>query len=183
MAPNRYTSVRVPSLVRSPLTISGATYQRIGMYEDRRKTSNYNVEELGIGLVRLKGGITFFIEESWAIHLSGTDGSKLVGTKGGVSLSPFGYFTTVSDMEMDATLDIKTAEWRWQQCIANADAYTGTQQHWVAALQGRVELLPTAEVALNTMLISEGIYLSQQLGCEVTPQEIEKNSKSTAIKL
>jgi len=167
----------------APLTISGATHQRIPMYEDRRKKGNYNVEELGIGLVRLEGGVTFFLEESWAIHMGGTDGSKLVGDKGGLSLAPFGYFTTVSDMEMDATFDLKSAEWRWQQCVENTDAYTSSQHHWIAVLQGRVDLLPTAEVALNTMLISEGIYLSQQLGREVTPAEVEANSTSTAIEL
>ncbi len=33
------------------------------------------------------------------------------------------------------------------------------------------------------MLISEGIYLSQRLGREVTAAEIDAQSKSTAIKL
>jgi len=53
----------------------------------------------------------------------------------------------------------------------------------VAALQGRVPLLPTAEIALNTMLISEGIYLSEKLGREVTAQEVARLSKSTAVKV
>ena len=56
------------------------------------------------------------------------------------------------------------------------------QQHWIAALQGRVPLLPTAEIALQTMLISQGIYLSDQLGREVTAEEIEERSVSTALK-
>jgi hypothetical protein len=38
----------------------------------------------------------------------------------------------------------------------------------VAALQRHIELLPSAGLALNIMLISEGIYLSDQLGREVT---------------
>jgi hypothetical protein len=50
--------------------------------------------------------------------------------------------------------------------------YSSSQAHWVAALQGKVELWPTAEIALNTMLISEGIYLSERLGREVTAAEI-----------
>ena len=45
------------------------------------------------------------------------------------------------------------------------------------------ELLPTAELALNTMLISEGIYLSNELGREVTADEIKSHSKSTAVTL
>ena len=50
----------------------------------------------------------------------------------------------------------------------------------MAALQGRVPLMPTAEIALNTMLISEGIYLSQKLNREVTVDEIKASSVSSA---
>jgi len=46
-----------------------------------------------------------------------------------------------------------------------------------------VDLLPIAEIALNTMLICEGIYLSDQLGREVTADEVRASSKSTAIEL
>jgi hypothetical protein len=53
----------------------------------------------------------------------------------------------------------------------------------VAALQGRVELLPSAEIALNTMLISEGIYLSSATGHEVTAEEVKAASQSTALPL
>jgi predicted dehydrogenase len=162
-------------------TVSGSTYQETAMYEDRRKISGYDVEELGIGLVRLAGGITFYIEESWAIHLGGTDGSKIVGNKGGVQLTPFSYFSTVSDMNMNSVFELGPADTRWHSCIPNTDAYDSSQHHWIAALLGRVPLLPTAEVALATMKISEGIYLSQRLGREVTPKEIEMESVSTAI--
>jgi len=37
----------------------------------RRETSGYNVEELGLGFVRLAEGITLDIIEAWAIHLGG----------------------------------------------------------------------------------------------------------------
>ena len=59
------------------------------------------------------------------------------------------------------------------------DEYDGPQNHWIAALQGRVELLPTAELALAAMLISEGIYLSEKLGREVTAEEVRKASVSS----
>jgi hypothetical protein len=37
------------------------------------------------------------------------------------------------------------------------------------------------EIALNTMLISEGIYLSDKLGREVTAEEVREMSVSTAV--
>lgn len=163
-------------------TVSGATHQEIGMYEDRQKESHYNVEELGLGLVRLAGGITLIIEESWAMHLDDLEPSMVVGSKGGVKLSPFGYFSTVCDMEMDSTFNLERADWRWHQCLPNTDAYDSPQHHWIAALQERVPLLDTAGIALATMQISEGIYLSTKLGREVTAEEIDSSSESTAVK-
>jgi hypothetical protein len=59
--------------------------------------------------------------------------------------------------------------------------YTGAQGHWVAALRGQVDLLPSAEVSLNVMLISEGIYLSSTLGREVSADEVRAASVSTAM--
>ena len=41
-----------------------------------------------------------------------------------------------------------------------------------------VELLPSGELALNTMLISEGIYLSDQLAREVTADEVRETSRA-----
>jgi predicted dehydrogenase len=165
------------------LTVSGQTHQEIDMYEHRRRDGNYSVEELGLGLVRLADGVTFFIEEAWAVHLQGTDGSKVAGSKGGVSLAPFAYHTTISDMEMNATFELDSAMTRWLSVFPETSAYRSPQHHWVGALQGKVGLIPSAIIGLNTMLISEGIYLSQQLGREVTPDEVRRHSVSTALKL
>jgi len=165
------------------LTISGATHQETDMYEERRRQSKYDVEELAVALVRLEGGITFAIEEAWAVHLGGTDGSKLAGSKGGLTLSPFAFHTTISDMEMDGSVDLNSAMTRWLRVFPETAAYQSPQHHWAAALLGKVDLLPTAAIGLNTMLISEGIYLSMELGREVTPDQVKKHSVSTALNL
>ncbi len=108
--------------------------------------------------------------------------SRLLGSKGGVQFSPFSYHTTIADMEMNGTFDLQSADTRWHSCFPNTDCYDGPQPHWVGALQGRVPLIDTAGIALTTMQISQGIYLSQKLGREVTSAEIDE-TKSTAIKL
>ncbi|HWQ15178.1 MAG TPA: Gfo/Idh/MocA family oxidoreductase [Roseiflexaceae bacterium] len=164
-------------------TISGATYQEIDMYADRRESSKYDVEEMALGFVRLAGGITFDIEVSWAQHYTAAESSKVLGAKGGVRLEPLGYFSTVADMEMDGTFDLKRAEFRLHACDPTYEAYDSPQRHWVAILQGRVPGIDTAGLALNTALISEGIYLSQQLGREVTPEEVRERSVSTSIRI
>lgn len=163
--------------------ISGKIYQETDMDAGRRQSSGYNVEELGVGFVKFAGGITLDIIESWAIHMNAFEGSCIAGSAGGLRMSPFSFHTTTSDMEMDTTVNIDGADWRWHELRKDEDAYDSPQHHWIAALQDRVPLLPTAEVALQTMLISEGIYLSDKLGHEVTPDEIGRLSQSSAIKL
>jgi predicted dehydrogenase len=165
------------------LRVSGKTYQETEMDAPRRAASGYDVEELGLGFVRLADGITLDIIEAWAIHLGGLEGSSLVGEKGGLRLEPFGFFQSLGDMDLDSTIDLKSYAWRTQVLRAESDLGGSPQQHWARALQGRVELLPTAELALNTMLISEAIYLSDRLGREVTADEVVQASVSTAVTL
>jgi predicted dehydrogenase len=162
------------------ISVSGVTYQKLdNMYPDRRASSGYDVEELGMGLVRLEGGITYFIEETWAIHGDQPDGDHIYGSKAGLRVQPLSYFTTFSDMEMDATFDVKTADWRWHQCDPVTAGYDHSQRHWVWAQLGRVPLLDTAGLALKTTEITEGIYLSSHLGREVTAKEIAQADPAT----
>jgi predicted dehydrogenase len=180
-----YHIVQILYLLGRPdvLTISGATHQEIAMYEDRRKTSGYDVEELGLGFVRLGGGISFFLEESWAINLGGTDGSKIAGSKGGLTLEPFTYHTTLADLEMNGSFDLGAADFRWHACEPDFGAYDSPQHHWIAVLQGRVEQIDTAALGADMMCIAEGIYLSEKLGREVTADEVAAASVSTAVTL
>lgn len=163
------------------LTITGQTYQETAMDTSRQVRSGYNVEELGLGFVRLARNITLDIFESWAIHLDLTEGSSVAGSEGGVRLQPFGFYSNVNDLELNATVNLDSFAWRRSVLRDNPDSEEGPQQHWIAALQGRVDLLPTAELALNTMLISEGIYLSSQLRREVTADEVRQSSISSAL--
>ena len=178
-----YHMAQVLDLLGNPKveTVTGATYQEIPMYEDRAKSAGYSVEELGLGFVRLAGGISMDIEESWALHYEESESSKILGSKGGLKLQPFMFFTNAGDVEISATADLGGTDFRWHACQKDYNAYDGSQQHWIAALQGRVPLLDTAGVALNVSLISEGIYLSQQLRRELAAAEIVKLSKSTAL--
>jgi predicted dehydrogenase len=177
-----YHICQVLHLLDNPeiLTVSGSSFQETAMYEDRRKSGCYDVEELAVGLVRLKKDVLLFIEEAWAIHLGGTDGSKIAGAKGGLTLNPFTYHSTIGDMEMNGSFDLQDARTRWTRCDPSVNAYNDSQTHWIAALRGEVPLLPTAELGLAMMLIAEGIYLSNKLGREVTADEIRNHSVSTA---
>ncbi len=180
-----YHIARMLYLLGNPqvLRISGKTYQEVGMDAARCESSGYNVEELGLGFVRLQDGITMDIIESWAILLDGIEGSTVVGSKGGVRLDPFGFFQSLGNLDLNSTANLDAFMYRVHNVDGVGDEYDSPQHHWIAALQGRVELLPTAELALNTMLISEGIYLSEKLGREVTADEVLEKSVSTAVQV
>ena len=80
------------------------------------------------------------------------------------------------------SLDFRMPDRRRHACLPNTDAYDSAQHHWIAALQPRVPLIDMAVIELNTMKISEALYLSQKLRREVTAAQIEQRSKSTAVK-
>ncbi len=172
-------------LINNPTVerISGKTYQETSMDDRRREASGYNVEELGLGFVRFTGGLTLDIMEAWAVHMNSFDGSMVLGSEGGVRIDPFGFYRNLGDLELDSTANLSRLEWRQRTVHEVGDIYDSPQHHWIAALQDRVPLIPMDEIALNTMLISEGIYLSDRLGREVTADEVREMSVSTAIKL
>ncbi len=177
-----YHTARMVYLLGNPglLTVSGSTFQELDMYADRRESSGYDVEEFGLGLIRLAGGITLFVEEAWAVNQAVGANHQIFGSAGGLMLEPFTYFTTISDIEFDATADLKAVDWRWHQCVPGTGDVDGSQRHWVSAQLGRCELIDSAGVALKTSMILEGIYKSHKLGREVTAAEIEADNDPQA---
>ncbi len=164
--------------------VTGRLYQETDMDPVRREKSGYEVEELGVGFVRFDGGLTMDIIEAWAIHMGPFEGSSIAGNKGGVRFNPLSFHSTSGDLPMDAMpYSLKEADTRWHSLDELETAYDSPQHHWIAVLRERVPLLPTAEIALQTMLISEGIRLSGELGREVSAEEIKSMSKSMAHKL
>ncbi|MCC3371695.1 Gfo/Idh/MocA family protein [Cohnella sp. REN36] len=175
-----------------PLRISGQVYQEIAMDEERRAHSGFDVEEFAAGFVKLQDGITLDIAESWAISLGGFEGSVIVGSEGGIRFPgatshgekhDFTFHTTTADLDVDGKIDLDVADLRRKRLSPHPDAYESSQHHWIAALRGEVPLLETAKIALNTMLISEGLYLSHELGREVSADEVRERSVSRSVRL
>lgn len=159
-----------------PVRMSGKLYQEIPMDENRRVSGHYDVEELGVGFVRFENNITLDLFESWAVHLDSMDPSTILGSLGGIKLDPFSFHTTFCDTELDCTGNLEQMDFRWKQTQPEESAYASSEAHWIAALLERVPLIPTAELALTTLLIQEGITLSDKLGREVSAEEVKRSS-------
>ncbi|TVQ20934.1 MAG: gfo/Idh/MocA family oxidoreductase [Spirochaetaceae bacterium] len=162
--------------------VTGKTYRELDMDPVRGK--EMDVEEFATGMVYFEGGLTMAIVSAWAINLDPFSPSYIAGSKGGLRVDPFSVHRTVADIDFDMTANLGSVAGRRRLMDPNlARDMSSSQHHWAAALHGRVELLPTAQLALNTMLIQQGIYLSHDRDAEVTADEIITNSKSTAVKL
>jgi predicted dehydrogenase len=127
--------------------------------------------------------VTLEVTESWAMHLDRVEGSFVLGDQGGVKLAPFAHFHRVGELDLGGTADLGDARFRWNTVHGDGDWYGDCHRHWLGALTGKVPLLPTAALALNAALISEGIYRSAELGREVTAAEVIEGSRSAALPL
>ena len=164
------------------VSVSGQTYQELEMDAERRAISGFDVDELGVGFARFENGLTLDIIESWAIHADPFEGSLIAGSKGGLRLQPLKFMSFQDDMAMTSQFELEKDDWRFHQLNPALSAYDSSQKHWIAALRGEVPLLPTADIALQTMLVSEGIYRSGALGREVTVAEMINESMSSALR-
>ncbi len=162
--------------------VTGKTYRELEMDPVRGK--EMDVEEFATGMVYFEGGLTMAIVSAWAINLDAFSPSYIAGSKGGLRVDPFSFHKTIADIDFDMSANLSAVARRRQLMDPElARDMSSSQHHWSAALHGRLDLFPTAELALNTMLIQQGIYLSHDRDGEVTAEEIVSNSKSTATKV
>ena len=171
---------------KQPWRAVGRKYQEIDMDPKRKEISGYDVEELITGMIDFDGGLSMDIIESWAMHLDKMESSSILGSKGGIRLDPFSYHYTRHDVLFSAGFDEKDLNFRSSTVYPEQMFYRSSQGHWIAALRGECELLPTAQIALNTQLIQDSLYLSHELGRQVTTEEViaastTKNSEMAGL--
>jgi predicted dehydrogenase len=162
--------------------VAGQVYQEVAMHEGRRKEGGFDVEELGCGFVSFEGGLTMDIIESWAIHAGAFPASFVAGSKGGLSFGEqLKYYNEISGYPIESTVDVAAEQYRRRKIDPSTELFNSSQEHWIGVLRGECNQIDTPSLALQTMLISEGIYLSAELGREVTAEEIISKSISNAI--
>ncbi|MDS0301138.1 Gfo/Idh/MocA family oxidoreductase [Halogeometricum sp. S1BR25-6] len=178
--------------------VSGATFdgtdelfseEHVGDNLDRyesRLSEGDPMEDVGFGFVRLADGKILTVEAAWGMFADDSDTSAVVGATGGIELDPFEFRTTMADTELSATVEVDDFARRERRFAAddpaqNADLWDNDLYQWIRGIQEDDSAIPTAEIALNSMLVMEGIYLSNEFGREVTAEEVKDHSKSTAL--
>ncbi|WP_123534944.1 Gfo/Idh/MocA family protein [Halosimplex salinum] len=179
--------------------VSGATFEKTAdayaeelvgenreTYTERLAESGHDVEDAGTGMAHLADGSVLELRAAWHMFLPDRP-SVVAGSQGGLQLDPFEFYTTTGDYEATVSLDLD--EYERRQGLIAGDGYepadTGGQfGHWIDTLDGTAaDPIPTGELALNSMRIMEGIYLSQEAGRELTAEEIAEHSEATAVEL
>jgi predicted dehydrogenase len=156
-----------------PLTVSGTVQANFGphnlkTWQAPAKPQPYTVEDSALAFIRLRGGITFNLETSWASHARpGMDDFfiTLLGTQGTIELYVPNYAT-------ENTLTLYT-EVQGAAVTTRPAVKSGKSDHDLAVAEFikciREDTAPTATVeqGLTVMKIIEAIYHSAEVGQEV----------------
>jgi len=148
-----------------PVTVSGATFQEMDVYEGRK--DDIDVEEMAVGLIRFDTGLVLFVEDAWSAHMNESGGDVILGSKGGLKVDPLSFHSDMFGIESNTTFDTRLAEYHQNQYDENRAGYASPHHHWVYSLLGKLPKIPTGEIALNTVRISDAIYESAARGEEV----------------
>ncbi len=176
--------------------VTGACFLETDQNKKLLEGRKFGVEELGLALATYEKGLHLEFMESWALHVDDVGSSYIAGSKGGLRFTtkpnPFGgfpgsdlmYLTTQNDRDID--IDLKASDYvnkLYAEKLNPALKYDSNFDHWIAYLSGEItERVNTPLITLNTAELSEGIFLSSELGREIYADEIQELSKSTALR-
>jgi predicted dehydrogenase len=135
----------------------------IGVYDPRPfSPAEFDVEDLGIGFLRLQNGATITVKASWAANVPpGIGGTLLLGTKGGLRLDPLTLITNLGRYQADVTPQVPPMPeipfyGHWKAAA-----------HLVRVLDGNEELRVQPAEVLNVIRALEALYQSAAEGREI----------------
>lgn len=170
-------------LVGSPrvVAVSGATYTKLANRDEGLITSQaasgapegvpsarpydyreFDVEDLGVGFLRLENGMTVVLRASWAANIpEGTGTTFILGTKAGMALNPLRIIGTLGPYQADTTPLLPDRDESF------AMGHIREAAHFLRAIRGEEELSVKREEVLNVIHALDALYRSAQLGAEV----------------
>ena len=174
--------------------VTGHLYQEIPLDPVNSKHVDFDVEEMGAGLVTFENGLSLDILETWAIH-AGPESfppNLVVGSKAGLTIKPLAdnlglgvsdalvLYADNGNYMTNTSFDLINGEIKRNRLDPSAVFYTDTVSHWVHALRGDCPLINSKDLALNMIKIADGMSLSSQHQREMSAEEIEALSVSNA---
>lgn len=141
-----------------PITVSAMTFRGVG--GQPKLNLIYDVEDHASLMVRFKEGPVATIETAWAANMDQGEGIILFGTKGGLKLNPFTFYTEQEGKHVAIITDLPV---QWGDFI---DDFV------TACIEDKSPKTP-GEDGLKVMQITSMAYLSAKLGREVTLKDLK----------
>ena len=114
------------------------------------------MEDAGTGAARLADGSRLEIRAAWHAYQPDERG-VVVGSEGGIAFDPVEHMTTTNDYETTAEVDIAGFERRHGLLRGESgyevDDRPDQYDHFVESIRRTVDPIPTADIALNSMLV------------------------------
>ena len=145
------------------LTVSSGVFDKIAGDKFRRKGLKYDVEDLGVAMIRLDTGAVLMLEASWATMIKCKEemNTMIYGTKGSFEQKSIDY--KVVEFKF-----INETEDKIVEVTPKITGKPGTaQQHFVDCIINDREPDVSGEHGLEIMKILDGIYKSSRMGREV----------------
>lgn len=124
--------------------------------------SEFNVEDMASGFIRLENDITIGFKVSWAANIpENTARTMILGTDGGIQLNPFTLVTNVDGYQVNVNPKVPK-----DRNVPFAGHWSETA-HFVKTIRGSEELIVKPDEVLNVMRILDGLYRSAAEGREI----------------
>ena len=139
--------------------------------EDPWNNETFDVDDLSVGMIKMKSGATIFLKAAWAVNIDEKAGSNseatvlLAGTKGGLN-------TIDSQVRLNHIVaNRKTVSYVGDVAVAELPGFSNSKptesaeaRIWVDAIKGSGEVFVTAEQAYTVSAILDSIYESSKTG-------------------
>lgn len=146
-----------------PVSVMGATYAAFGKRSDvvnpwgAWDTSVFDVDDMGVGLIRFENGATLLLRASWAANLEDATGNCVIGTQGGGQTRPLKVFTE----QHGALVDVTPTR------LPEVRAHTEEIRHFIGCIRGEHPCLVEVEQVLDVQAVLDAVYASAESGHEV----------------
>ena len=156
-----------------PVTVFGATFSKLGARKNlksvvlpwestsdvKKKEYKFDVEDFVTAMIRFDNGLLVTAEASFSLNIEKDTGNvELLGTKAGLTLSPFVLHTECNDMLADTVIRAN---------IGEGDFFRAEMENFVNAIEGIAPCKAPAEDGVELMRILDAIYESAETGKSV----------------
>lgn len=158
-----------------PLSVSAYTSNYIATNPKYfREASRFNVEDFGVALVRLEGGIALNFKISWAMHMDTLGATMFLGSEGGLKITPAGkgpssgvWDGKVGSMTLFHDIMGHLTESPIPVKEHSINLFHEKVKDFVAAIrEGRDAPIPGEQILYNQAII-DGVLRSSETGREV----------------